>query len=170
MGKILASRSLQQIWRSCDRVSWKNSYNKTKIDALISQKFLFWNETLHVSDSSSVHHQEFSTVHTAMVYVIQVFWHIPLLCLQWKTPDDEQRNCPKHVVSFQNKNIWEISASRWFCCKKSLQQLAIPILGLHITQYNFCLAYLNILTYLAGHGSKILNLMTSMISQAWHQL
>jgi len=32
---------------------------------------LFWNETLHVSDSSSVHHQEFSTVHTAMVYVTQ---------------------------------------------------------------------------------------------------
>ena len=33
---------------------------------------LFWNKTLHVSDSSSVHHQEFSTVHTAMVYVIEV--------------------------------------------------------------------------------------------------
>jgi len=33
---------------------------------------LFWIETLHVSDSSSVHHQEFFTVHTAMVYVIQV--------------------------------------------------------------------------------------------------
>jgi len=30
---------------------------------------LFWNETLHVTDSSSVHHQEFSTVHTAMVYI-----------------------------------------------------------------------------------------------------
>ena len=30
-------------------------------------KFLFLNETLNVSDSSSVHHQEFSTVHTAMV-------------------------------------------------------------------------------------------------------
>jgi hypothetical protein len=60
-------------------------------------------ENLHVSDSSSVHHQEFFTVHTAMVYVIQVFWqlvsrsicscsqavskhvwHIPLLCVQWK--------------------------------------------------------------------------------------
>jgi len=27
---------------------------------------------LHVSDSSSVHHQEFFTVHTEMVYVIQV--------------------------------------------------------------------------------------------------
>jgi len=33
---------------------------------------LFWKETLHVSDNSSVHHQEFFTVHTAMVYVIQV--------------------------------------------------------------------------------------------------
>jgi len=32
---------------------------------------LFWNETLHVTDSSTVHHQLF-TVHTAMVYVIQV--------------------------------------------------------------------------------------------------
>jgi hypothetical protein len=33
---------------------------------------LFWNEILHVLDSSSVHHLEFSTVHTAMVYVTQV--------------------------------------------------------------------------------------------------
>jgi len=29
-------------------------------------KFIFWNETLHVSDSSSVHHQEFITVHMAI--------------------------------------------------------------------------------------------------------
>ena len=28
--------------------------------------------TIHVSDSYSVHHQEFFTVHTAMTYVIQV--------------------------------------------------------------------------------------------------
>ena len=48
------------------------SYNKTNyVDALISQIY-FWNKTLHVSDSSSVHHQEFFTVHTAMVYVIQI--------------------------------------------------------------------------------------------------
>jgi len=33
---------------------------------------LFWKEILRVSDSSSVHHQEFFTAHTAMVYVIQV--------------------------------------------------------------------------------------------------
>ena len=48
-----------------------------RLDALIS-KIYFWNETLHVSDSSSVHHQEFFTVHTAMVYVIQVIQLIGL--------------------------------------------------------------------------------------------
>jgi hypothetical protein len=116
-----------------------------------------WNETLHVSDSSSVHHQEFFTVHTAMPYVTQVcwqlasrikliflewnstcfgqflcpslgvfycthsngichtglltavskhVWHMPLLCVQWKTPDDRQRNCRKHV-QFHYKNKFE---------------------------------------------------------------
>jgi len=40
-------------------------------DILISQIYS-WNENLHVSDSSSVRHQEFFTVNTAMVYVIQV--------------------------------------------------------------------------------------------------
>ena len=44
-------------------------------DALISQIYS-WNETLHVSDSSSVHHQEFFTVHTPVVYVIQVCWQL----------------------------------------------------------------------------------------------
>jgi len=68
-------------------------------------KFIFGMK-LHVSDSSSVHHQEFFTVRTAMVYVIQLasrirtevpswsrsqavskpVWHIPLMCVQWKTP------------------------------------------------------------------------------------
>ena len=34
-------------------------------DALVSEIY-FWNRTLHVSDSLSVHHQESSTVHTAI--------------------------------------------------------------------------------------------------------
>ena len=33
-------------------------------------------------------------------------WHIPPLCVQWKTPDDGQRNCPKHV-EFHFKNKFE---------------------------------------------------------------
>ena len=56
-----------------------------------------------------------------MIYVIQVcrqlagsssqavskpVGHIPLLCIQWKTPDDGQWNCPKHV-DFHSKNKFE---------------------------------------------------------------
>ena len=33
-------------------------------------------------------------------------WHIPFLCVQWKTSDDGQRNCPKHV-KFYSKNKFE---------------------------------------------------------------
>ena len=33
-------------------------------------------------------------------------WHTPLLCVQWKTPDDGQRNCPKRV-EFYSKNKFE---------------------------------------------------------------
>jgi hypothetical protein len=51
-----------------------NFYNKPSRCSNFSN--LFWNETLRVSDSSSVHHQEFSTVHTAVLYVIQVCWQI----------------------------------------------------------------------------------------------
>jgi hypothetical protein len=46
-------------------------------------------------------------------------WHVPLLCVQWITPDDGQRNCPKNVeFHFQNK-FEKISASSWFYCKKT---------------------------------------------------
>jgi len=58
------------IWRSGDRASWKILV----IKPTRYTKFLiyFWIKTLHVSDSSSAHHQEIFTVHTAMVYVIQL--------------------------------------------------------------------------------------------------
>ena len=35
-------------------------------------KYIFGNKTLHVSDSSSVHRQEFFTVYTTILYVIQL--------------------------------------------------------------------------------------------------
>jgi len=44
---------------------------QNQLHELISQIY-FWNKTLRVSDSISVHHQEFFTVHTAMVYVVQL--------------------------------------------------------------------------------------------------
>ena len=33
-------------------------------------------------------------------------WHIPMLCAQWETPDDGQRDCQKHV-EFYFKNKFE---------------------------------------------------------------
>ena len=41
-------------------------------------------------------------------------WHIPSLCVQWKTPDDGQRNCPKRVEFYSKNKFCEISASSWF--------------------------------------------------------
>jgi len=38
--------------------------------------------------------------------VSKAAWHISLLCLQWKIPDDGQRNCPKHA-DFHSKNKFE---------------------------------------------------------------
>jgi hypothetical protein len=94
-------------------------FNKTNTRTTFPDLFLSRNSTC--SDSSSARHQEFSTVHSALVYVIQVWWqlssmtwscliavikpawHIPVLNVQWKTPDDVQRNCPKHV-KFLDKN------------------------------------------------------------------
>ena len=40
-------------------------YSKTKQMHNISNLFYFWNNTLHVLDGLSVHHQESKTVHTA---------------------------------------------------------------------------------------------------------
>jgi len=83
---------------------------------------LFRNKNLHVSDCSSVHHQEFFTVHTAItghtvtadsllagsgrsciLILLYDIYHKQLLCVQRKTPDDGQRICPKHE-DFYSKN------------------------------------------------------------------
>jgi len=53
---------------------WYMSYrfaDSLQLDAPIPQIY-FWNKTLHVLDISSAHHQQFFTVHTAMLYVIHV--------------------------------------------------------------------------------------------------
>ena len=52
----------------------------------------------------------FLTVNTLLTACSQtvnkIVWHIPLLCVQWKTLDDWHRNCPKHV-EFYSKNKFE---------------------------------------------------------------
>jgi hypothetical protein len=86
---------------------------------------LFWNETLHVSGSSSVHHQEWFTVQqdqdgtgvpswSCSKAVYKSVWHIPMLCVQWINPDDGQRNCPKYVEFHSKIKFEKISPSSWF--------------------------------------------------------
>ena len=69
---------------------------KNQLDSLTSQIY-FWNTILHVSDSSSVHHQEFFTVHTAMVYVIQV------CCVHIKELLIMDRSTVRNMYSFIQK-------------------------------------------------------------------
>jgi hypothetical protein len=140
-----------------------NVYNKTNYMHYLL-KFIFGMK-LHVFDSSSVHRQEFFTVHTAVVYVIQIavskpVWHIPLLCVQWKTHDDGQRNCLKHV-EFHSKNKFEklvhlvgfiinrcvIVFKRWHCMCLGIATVSIFIIlcsGNDINLALFDLAYLYI--------------------------
>ena len=44
-------------------------------------------------------------------------WHVPLLCVQWKTPDDGQRNCPKHVEFYSKNKFEKIVHLVWFYYK-----------------------------------------------------
>jgi hypothetical protein len=88
------------------------SYNESKWDALFL-KFI-WQSTLHVSDRSTVHHQEYlNTAYTQQVFVMLVLlasassqstelaWQISNACIQfWDAPDDGQWTCPKHVEYF----------------------------------------------------------------------
>jgi len=75
-----------------------------------SNLFLEWNSTgfgQFLCPSSGVFHCTHSNgiCHTGLA-VSEPVWHVPLLCVQWKTPDDGQRNCPKHEV-FHSKNKFE---------------------------------------------------------------
>jgi len=81
----------------------------------------FCRETLHVSGSSSAHHQEFSTVYSVLVYVVKHAGHIQVPNVQWKTPDDGQRNCPKHVDFLGKNKLGKISASVGFIKKNLLR-------------------------------------------------
>ena len=51
------------------------------------------------------------------VVSLPIIRRFPLYTLQWKTPDDGQRNCPKHV-EFRARINLEISASFGFIVQK----------------------------------------------------
>jgi len=64
----------------------------------------FFNRWLHTHIWHSLMFRFADVLH--LQAVCKTVWHIPLLCVQWKTPDDGQRNCPNHV-GFYSKNKFE---------------------------------------------------------------
>jgi len=120
MNKVLAATlpylqiaTFQSIWL----ITMANFLLIKPTDALISQIY-FCQENLHVSGSSSAHHREFSTVYSALAYVITPAWHIPVQNVQWKTPDYGQRNCPKHVEFLDKNKFGELVRQVGFIRKK----------------------------------------------------
>jgi len=63
--------------------------------SLYTQK---WYMSYSLRDGSGRNHHDPAHKLSANLYV--------LLCVQWKTADDGQRNCPKHV-EFSSKNKFE---------------------------------------------------------------
>ena len=98
-----------------------DSFLDNQPDALIIP-ILFCYKTLHVSGIFSAHHQEFSTVHSALISIMQVFydrfeaesgrnsvpWAEKMMMMMGREDDDDdddddgQRRCPKHV-EFYNR-------------------------------------------------------------------
>ena len=88
----MSYRFANSLWAVSKHV-WHIPYTACKLWAIL----YFWNKTLHVSDSSSVHHQQFFTVHTAVVYVIQV-------CQQFVSC---QQTCMTYTIAVCTvKNCW----------------------------------------------------------------
>jgi len=85
--------------RSCDRALWKILIIKPTRCTNFSNLFLEWNSTCFgqfLCPPSGVFHCTHSNG----------ICHTGLLCVQWKTPDGGQWNCPKHV-EFHSKNKFE---------------------------------------------------------------
>ena len=61
--------------------------------------------------------------------VSKLVWPIPLLCVQWKTPDDGQKNCPRHVEFYSKKK-----------CEKSVHLIGFIIRIYHDARSYECQA------------------------------
>jgi hypothetical protein len=101
--------------------------------------FLEWNFTCFgqfLCPSSGVFHRTYRNgipvCHTGLLTacsqaVSKPVWNIPVLYVRWKTPDDGQRNCPKHV-KFHSKNKFE----------KLVHLVGLIIRIVRLVIYGFC--------------------------------
>ena len=128
---LLSGRTTYIVWKKF-RICWcSNRWYILVIKPTRCTNFsnLFLNETVHVSDSSSVHHQEFFTANTAMVYVVhvcrQLASRLSLLtsCLQ---------SCTTYTIAvFAVKNSWwwteELSETCTVSFKNKFEKLVYQV-------------------------------------------
>ena len=74
--------------------------------------------------------------------VYKPVWHIPLLCVQWKTPVDGQRNYPKHIEFHSKNKFWDIRASSWFYYKKFITKHGHMNVKFNMRVHYVCLTFL----------------------------
>ena len=112
-----------------------------------SNLFLEWHSTCFsqfLCPSSGVFHRTHSSgiCHTGYADCSQAVskpvWHIPLLCVQWKTPDDGQTNWLKHV-EFHSKNKFEKSVHLVGCITINLSQCTVTWTSNCIYVFCICL-------------------------------
>ena len=77
---------------------------------------MFRTVPLSIIRSFSLYTQQWYMSYSSQA-VSKPVWHMPLLCVQWKTPDEGQRNCPKCVEFYSKNNFEKFSASSWFYYK-----------------------------------------------------
>jgi len=97
------------------RVFYCTHSNGTCHTSLLTACEQFWKETLHISDSSSVHYQEFSTVHTAMVAVIQVCWQL--------SSSFGRKLCMFRTVPLSIIRSFPLYTQQWYMSYKSADSL-----------------------------------------------
>ena len=119
---------------------------------------LFWNDTLHVSDGFSVHHQEFKTVHSATgicpasKQMVVSDWQMPVaVCTVLNSWWWMERPSKTYRVSFQNKInliywcIWLVLLYKkaWIFINDALRTLNIPgLIYLFIYLFIYCFVVL----------------------------
>jgi len=66
---------------------------------------MFRTVPLFIITSFSLQTQQWYLSCSCTQAVSKPVWHKPLLCVQWKTPDDGHRNCPKHVEFYYKNKV-----------------------------------------------------------------
>ena len=105
LSQNVANLTFSQTARNISIVFSVNSYNKTNyMHQFLKFTFgiklcLFRTVPLSIIRSFLLYTQQWCMSYRSV-------WHTPLLCVQWKTPDDGQRNCPKQA-EFYSKSKFE---------------------------------------------------------------